>query len=163
MTNQERDILNEAIEFCSEYWGLNPELALNKSRKMEIMRVRHSIRYYLRARYDLTLELIGELTKTDHSNTINSIHRVTDWIEFQEFKRVVKDRTISDIGEFKVDVSDILKSDRSIKEKTRAITRILNNRLNLINDDRKENCAICGIDSESNLRFQISNSDSVHS
>ncbi len=143
----EKEILKEALDFCSEFWGLDPELALTKSRKMEIMRVRHSIRYYLRARYDLTLELIGDLTGTDHSNTINSIHRVTDWIEFQEFKRAVKDRTISDIGEFKADVSDVLSSDRSTKEKTRAITRILNNRLNLINDDRKENCAVCGIDS----------------
>lgn len=64
--------LMEALELCSEHWGIDKEIILTKSRESVIMNARHSVRYYLCNLNQLSLSEIGALTGCDHATVINS-------------------------------------------------------------------------------------------
>tara|TARA_B110000046_G_scaffold107402_1_gene114793 strand:+ start:363 stop:779 length:417 start_codon:yes stop_codon:yes gene_type:complete len=122
--------LNRATTLCCNFWGVDPELVLTKTRDSNVMNAKHSIRYMLTLDTKLTLADIGGLTNCDHSNVLHSKKTFCDLadtsIDYAAMNRVI---LVDDINNkqdiLRTTVSDIILSDSTTLNQVNLICELV--------------------------------------
>ena len=125
-----KDRLNRAKKLCCNFWGVDPELVLTKTRDSNVMNAKHSIRYMLTLDTKLTLADIGGLTNCDHSNVLHSKKTFCDLadtsIDYAAMNRVI---LVDDINNkqdiLRTTVSDIILSESTTLNQVNLICELV--------------------------------------
>tara|TARA_R100000781_G_scaffold105275_1_gene69108 strand:- start:325 stop:750 length:426 start_codon:yes stop_codon:yes gene_type:complete len=124
-----RTRLLKCLPKVCDYWNVDADEVLGRSRKRNIINAKHSLRYFLNTYGDLTACDIGALTNCDHSSVLHSIKTFKVYCEYDEdfrtFKRIVLRQTVSDIDySLSGKIRKVIKSNNYLSKKVELIKKI---------------------------------------
>ena len=130
ITHRNWDNLHEAIGFITNLTGVDEADMLSKSRQRDGVVAKHFLRYYLRENFNMTYEMIGNLTNCHHATVIHSLKYVKDYSLYDKTYRLYKDSIDTNVlGIIRTDreiITSILYKRKSNEFKCNAILALIN-------------------------------------
>ena len=124
------DNFQEAISFITNLTGVDEADMLSKSRFRDGVVAKHFLRYYLRENFNMTYEMIGELTNCHHATVIHSLKYVKDYSLYDKTYRLYKssiDTNVLDVETTERElITSILYKRKSNEFKCNAILSLIN-------------------------------------